>query len=127
MKIINTEQCSFCNTHVETLTHLFWECIYVEELRNKLVDWINSTLNVDIDITVIDVIFGRYRIFHNIFNVVLMITKRCIYKKCCNQIPYFEGAKNEVLYYKKNEKYKYDKYGNSSNFAKRWGIFAQIE
>lgn len=32
MKITNTELCSFCNTNVETLTHLFWECIYVEEL-----------------------------------------------------------------------------------------------
>lgn len=78
MKIMNKEQCSFCNTLVKTLTHLFWECIYVEEFWNKLIDWINSTLNVDIDITVIDVIFGRYRIFHNIFNLVLMITKRYI-------------------------------------------------
>lgn len=114
------------------MTHLFWECIYVEELWNKLVhvDWINSTLNVDTDITVIVVIFGRYRIFHNIFILVLMITKRYIYKKrCCNQIPYFEGAKNEVLYYKKIEKYMYDKDGtcNSSYFAKRWGILAQLE
>lgn len=58
MKIINTEKCPFCNTY-ETLTHLFWECIFVDELWNKPVEWINSSLNVDIDIIVIDVIFGR--------------------------------------------------------------------
>lgn len=61
IKITNTELCSLCNRNVETLTHLFWECIYVDELWNKLVELTStcSTLNVDIYITVIDVIFGR--------------------------------------------------------------------
>lgn len=69
MKTINTERSLFCNAHVETLTHSFKECFYVDELWNKLVEWINSFLDVDKDITIINVIIDSC-IFHNIFTLL---------------------------------------------------------
>ena len=35
----------FCNVHVETVQHLFWDCMYAQNLWQKLVDVLKSKDN----------------------------------------------------------------------------------
>ena len=47
-KLVQSNICDFCNMHVETVQHLFWECMYTQNFWQKLVDFLKSK---DIDVT----------------------------------------------------------------------------
>ena len=49
--------CDFCNMEIETLSHLFWECIYVQEFWTSLRNFLNH-IHMNIDITLKTVTFG---------------------------------------------------------------------
>ena len=45
LKIIGIKEddiCQFCNTEVETLTHLFWECVCTAMFWTRLVKWLKD-------------------------------------------------------------------------------------
>ena len=41
-KLVQSNICDFCNMHVETVQHLFWECMYAQNFWQKLVDFLKS-------------------------------------------------------------------------------------
>ena len=49
--------CDFCNMEIETLSHLFWECIYVQEFWTSLRNFLNH-IHMNIDITLKTATFG---------------------------------------------------------------------
>lgn len=51
IKVVDTELCALCNIHTESLTHLFWECIYVDQLWCSIMNWINITLYIHVDVS----------------------------------------------------------------------------
>jgi hypothetical protein len=62
-------KCRFCDTHSETLKHLFYECLYIREFRENIKEWIYSKINVIIPLDVVS-IFLAYR---NIISFTMVI------------------------------------------------------
>lgn len=55
--ITNSTLCEFCNMEIETLLHLFWECIYVQDFWTSLRDFFTQ-IHRNINITLKTVSFG---------------------------------------------------------------------
>ena len=53
MKLSGSTLCEFCNMEIETLSHLFWECIYVQSFWTSLEQFLSQTLNIDITLKTI--------------------------------------------------------------------------
>ena len=43
IKYIDSDTCSFCNIETETITHLLWDCIYINPLLGEFVTWVKNT------------------------------------------------------------------------------------
>lgn len=126
--IVQSDLCSFCDLYPENLSHIFWECTYVEELWNSFFEWINDQTNMMIDANIVDILFGKLSKHKNIINLLIILVKRHIYKKRNNKmLPSFEGLKREILYYRNLEHYMYKKNNNEDNFYKRWDIFSSLQ
>lgn len=126
--IVQSDLCSFCDIYPENLSHIFWECTYVEELWNSFFEWINDQTNMMIDANIVDILFGKLSKHKNLINLLIILVKRHIYKKRNNKmLPSFEGLKREILYYRNLEHYMYKKNNNEDNFYKRWDIFSSLQ
>jgi hypothetical protein len=126
--IIQSDLCSFCKLYPETITHLFWECIFVEELWDALFQWINDQLGLVIDVNIVDILFGKISKHHDVLNLLICLTKRHIYKKRRNNVlPSFEGLKKEILYYRDIEKHIFVNDMNETKFNNRWGNFSSLK
>ncbi len=82
LNMINSPQCKLCNTNdEETLTHLFYQCPEVKSLWKNIQEWIKNKLNIQINITMTDVILGYLP--NNNFNVpmntIILLTKAYIF------------------------------------------------
>jgi hypothetical protein len=118
--IVESELCTFCNVHQETLSHLFWECPYVSEIWDRIHDWLEELSGIDIGLNKMICILGKH-FKNNIFNLIFCIVKKHIYRKrCLKQIPSFEGIKKEIFYYYECERYIYRKNCEIEKFERRW-------
>ena len=116
--------CTFCKCNAETLSHLFWECYYVNEIWESLEIWIKEKFNLDIPITQVDVLLGKEYKYYNVFNIIMCIVKKHIYRKRCKkELPSFYGIKCEIVYYYKCEKCIYSKNNECDKFNQRWNMF----
>ena len=53
-QIVNSSLCEFCNMEIETFSHLFWECTFVQQFWASLSDFLNRCdINVNIDLKTI--------------------------------------------------------------------------
>jgi hypothetical protein len=126
--IIQSDLCSFCKLYPETITHLFWECIFVEELWDALFQWINDQLGLVIDVNIVDVLFGKISKHHDVLNLLICLTKRHIYKERRNNVlTSFEGLKKECFYYRDIEKHIFVNDMNETKFNNRWGTFSSLK
>ena len=84
IKMASNDKCSFCKDYVETLTHLFWECSYVQNFWTSLSDMLlekcyhicNLTFTPEL------VIFGCKNNFisDDVFDLIILLAKFHIYK-----------------------------------------------
>ena len=58
MKISDTDNCRLCGEHSETITHLLSECTKSITLWENLLFWIQSSINIRIDLNKINRILG---------------------------------------------------------------------
>lgn len=56
MKIIQNNQCTFCNSGIETYKHLFWECKYSKLFWKKILNWIENLTETKINFTPIELL-----------------------------------------------------------------------
>lgn len=119
--IVELELCIFCRCNVEIICYFFWECEYVSEIWDNLLVWMKEEFELDILLNKIDVIFGRYYKYYNIFNIIICIVKRYIYRKRSRkELFFFIGIKCEIFYYYKCEKFIYMKNCELEKFYVRW-------
>ena len=123
--ITDSELCTFCNVYPEPLNHLFWECEYTSEIWEEIHEWIKELSGIDIYMNKIDIVIGKHYKCCNTLNLLICLVKKHIYRKrCLNQIPSFQGAKYEILYYYECEKYIYRKNCEMDKFEKRWNCLS---
>ena len=48
-KIVNSNICDICNMNIDSIKHLFWECLHVQHFWSELKNYL-STLNVDLNL-----------------------------------------------------------------------------
>ena len=76
---------------------------------------------LDINLNKVDILLGKYYKYNNIFNLVICIIKKYIYRtKLRKNKLSFERVKQEIVYYYNCEKYIYKKNGDMDSFKKRW-------
>ena len=84
MRISDSELCTFCNTDVESLQHLFWDCVFVRSFWLDLENIINDRCHIIHDIHFNEdlVLFGNDTRFKSddVFDLILLLAKFYIYQ-----------------------------------------------
>ena len=87
MKISLTPNCRLCEEQPENLIHLFCLCDKSVDLWNKVIDWINQSLNISIIINNATIILG-YLLQNNYstaMNTIIICTKSYIFRTAYNK------------------------------------------
>ena len=123
----DTDQCYFCNSKVETISHLLFECDVVKSFWTDIFDWLYPMLDLLPLLNLENVIFGVENGEHsNLINQILLIVKRLIFVTKCKSenlsLPLFTGIlkscysieqniyNSSELDPSRNSKFKYVKY-----------------
>lgn len=83
MKKISSNKCTFCMMYKETIEHLFYECLYVNDLWLFIVRWL-SRYDIQFELTSKNVLIGydlhKNTNMHTIINRIIMYIKWFIWK-----------------------------------------------
>ena len=93
--IVSSSLCTFCNSNIESLEHLFWECIEVQPLWNSLNNFI-AARSINLKIKKQEVMFGilTNNEHVNICNFLIILAKYYIFaSKYRNNKPNFNAYK----------------------------------
>jgi hypothetical protein len=106
IKIKDNDVCTFCESHVETLLHLFVNCDCITQLWEELRQWLVSCGYLHIQILERqDIVLGNPK-EDIIFNFTLLITKLVIYRsKLSGRRPTLAAVKAYLKYIMEIEKY----------------------
>jgi exonuclease III len=94
-KLTNSELCDFCNMHVETQEHLFWECQHAQNFWTKLNSFLRER-EVNITWNLENISFGikPKTVIDSSINYIILLGKIYIFKmKYQNCIPNIENFK----------------------------------
>jgi len=115
-KIIDTDKCTLCLEHAETLDHLIWKCKYVVNFWKELITIMNVKFNKNI--THQEVYYGSEE---NLLSMLMIIAKQYVYnsnRKCVK--PVFKEYLNKVMYIKKIEQTMYKNNNKLEVWYERW-------
>jgi len=116
---VNSNLCTFCNIHVETIQHLFWECTTVARFWDSVRTHI---LRDDVNITMKNVILGSVDIDTEKYNFLFLHGKKYIYDMRCNQSPVlFQNFVRKLKYISKAEKAIANTNTRLNAWNMRWG------
>jgi len=118
----DTEECTFCREHPETLKHLLIDCTITSILWKKIISWLKRNTGIDTAITSEDIIFGCKNEQFILYDLVFIVAKRYIYVSRCKEK---QPAFVEFLYCLRSEKeteYECAKmYSKMERYEAKWG------
>ena len=79
MHIIKDNRCNFCETEIETLIHLFWNCDITKIFWNKIFNQIAALLDTKIEFSATEVLFYCPISEPLPFNFIFALAKQHIY------------------------------------------------
>ncbi len=92
--------CTFCDSHPETVLHLFWHCVHTRKLWQDICQFIVNFIHNDFELFFKDVLFGIFTFekqYGNIFflcNLIILLAKYFIHKckvmKVTTNFSYFQ-------------------------------------
>ena len=100
-QIVNSSLCEFCIMEIETFSHLFWECTFVQQCWASLSDFFNRCdINVNIDLKTIN--FGIIQSNPNcnviVQNFIIYLGKYFIFQsKHKKEIPNIQHFKSYLI------------------------------
>ena len=125
MGISESNLCTFCTRDVETSYHLFYGCDIVSNIWDSTVEYINTSCETSIALSLFDIIFGHK---NDVLNLLLCVIKSYIFRQRNNaNIPTLIGIKNELSYYLKIQRNIYLSKGQIETFLKKWDTFLPLE
>ena len=71
----HTENCTFCDNNVETIEHLFYDCVHTKKIWLELFKWIYDNSGLRINFSRFEVILSATIDELKIFNLIFMIVK----------------------------------------------------
>ena len=121
--LVETNLCSFCGEHIETLRHMFCECVCVIPLWQNLLAFIQQEYGVKgCNISNENIIFNRICDKKcNIANFLCLVTKQFIYSQRCmrGQLS-FTILKTRIRALHNVEKYIAVKNNRSAQHVRKW-------
>ena len=51
MKLVNSETCTFCKSNIETLDHLFWDCVVTNNYIQQYIDFLKLNCNLELHLS----------------------------------------------------------------------------
>ena len=107
IKIKNEDLCTFCKSNVETICHLFCQCIYVKSFWKKVERLLTDNNRICVEnngLTDFVILLGFER--DELANVIILLAKFHIYRsRVQDGKPNFHGFVNELIKYKNTIKY----------------------
>ena len=120
IKYVDSDVCTFCHYEKETITHLFWDCIYINPLWGEFIAWYNDKESENIVLDMVDVLFGKSNACVTL-NMLIILMKNFIYKQRVNKsIAGFAGFISYLKYYQTIEKDIYLKKNMIQKFDILW-------
>ncbi len=108
MKLVDSPLCAFCNIHLETIDHLFWECDCIQQIWKDLNSWISNELQITLKFNIQNIILGMKGVNNNPVNAILLVVKQIIYRHSINKtIPNIDHIKKQLAHYYNITKYIY--------------------
>ena len=110
MKIIDSDQCIFCQDGTDTIEHMFWECNEIHAFWNQLMDILNRKCinTVNVNVTKSLVLLGHDPNIHldNVSYFILIFAKKYIYQCKLKEVkPILKVFLSKLKYRHKIEKY----------------------
>ena len=129
--IIQSSQCRFCNSEVETLTHLFWECTtahifwrdLLQLIKSKCFNCTNLTFNEKL------ILFGTAPniITDNPMDFIILFGKFYLYKCALQEVmPNSECFLKQLKYRKYYEELVSRRNNREEKFQLKWFPYNQI-
>ena len=123
MGIIDTNKCSFCNEDTESLSHLFWYCKIIKSFWKKIMNWMVSIFDTNIDFKVEEILFFCPLSEPIPFNFIFLLARQHIYfcrnKQICPNLFSFINYLNET---KQMELSIAKRNSTLKKFYNRWGL-----
>ena len=123
--ITNTALCSFCNTFEETPIDIFYDCIHVKSLWEKLQTKFQKDI-ILLSLTPQAAILGltnEANITYNLLNHILLVFKYYIYRSREKRILNIDNLKDKLIEIKKKEKrISVVSNNKTETFNKKWCI-----
>lgn len=119
MKLVDNAMCTFCNNHIESLKHLFWDCTCVGKIWSDFKTWYDIMTDSDITLNYKNIIFCC--ISNTLMNLCLILMKKVIYScRFSNQRPTLVMFKNQIIFHYKLEKQISLSNGTMHKFIHKW-------
>ena len=122
-KIIDSSECTFCHSSVETTVHLFLECHLVKSLWDKVKEYVKKRFSKTIHLDTQSIIFNKTN-HSQCVDLIILLTKQYIYRKrCAKELLTWPGLNEYVHQIENKEKYIAIKNGILNKHEKKWGIY----
>lgn len=127
MGLRDNSNCSFCAMNPETITHLFWECEFSQNLLQNVKTFIKDKCSLDnLDWTKADVIFGLRDSQKALNNIMLTIKLHIYQSKMKSSLPNLEVLKKQLVSLINTERFNAQKTMTLENFDKIWGTYKPL-
>ena len=101
----NTDYYIFCYSVPETLIHMFWECVYVQNLLKTIWDLVSIFTTENIDTEMFNIILCTYNKETQIYTLISTIVKAYIFAcKYADKIPEPVECWHKIEYYLETER-----------------------
>ncbi len=115
--IKETDLCSFCELEVESICHLFYDCLHIKIFWFRLKNWVTKKTEnrTDFDISKTELILGKPKCKNRLVNLVYLVAKQYIYAcRCRGTFPHLIEYINRLKDIRDSELYT-AKYGKKYN------------
>ena len=117
------DTCSFCKSHPETVSHLFFDCIYSHSFWKEFERFFHFISKEPVSLTLKDVIIGIIDSKRPLLNYLLLVAKLYLWDcRRTNILPEITGLKHKVKTKFEIEKYVNVKNNTLHNFQQKWAI-----
>ena len=117
----HTDKCTFCNIFIETIEHLFYDCVYIKQIWEDLFNWVYEKCSLRIGFSRGEIILNNSNDDLKIFNLIFMIVKKQIHTiRCLKTRPNFNSIKYHITQYYKAEEKIALKNNHLTHFLAKW-------
>ena len=118
-----TNLCTWCQEHKETMEHFFVSCVVVQDLWAKIAEHVKKEFNVVIEASAKNILWNNvHKSKLHPVNLIVLKVKQYIYRqRCASKILRFNEILNEIRNFKSIQKYVAIKNGHLPKHYKKWG------